>query len=163
MKTNSFAHYSINDFDSFDCLKLSKGIYLALIFILRGYLVWLISVANMKDHTSVLVMVFPEQKLFYMSLISGSLGLFVLLLISLRKPKSATWVKKVWPQMNYLLITALMFDLIIMLYAYYIGIISSAAWLICQLILVSFFIKYCLTSKRLKINLSEFPEPFIEK
>ena len=163
MKNNAFANYSINDFDHFDCLKLSKGLYFSLIYILRGYFVWLISVANMKDHTSFLAFVFPDKQLFYVNLVSGGLGLIVLVLISLRKPNAPDWVKRFWPKTHYLLIFALLFDLFITLYAYYIDLIYSFTWILAQFFCAAILIYYYLTSKRLAINLTEFPQPFDDK
>lgn len=163
MANQDYLQYTINDFDNFDCLKLSKGIYLLLLFILRGYVVWLISVANMKDHTSFLALVFPDTSLFYLSLFSGSIGLLVLLLISLRRPNAAPWVQALWPHSKYLFIAALMFDFFVTLYAYYIELFSSYYWLLAQLSCVLLFIFYCLSSKRLRINLNEFPKPLPDK
>ncbi|WP_448246608.1 DUF2919 family protein [Thalassotalea agariperforans] len=163
MANQDYLNYTINDFDNFDCLKLSKGIYLLLLFILRGYVVWLISVANMQDHTSFLALVFPDTSLFYLSLFSGSIGLLVLLLISLRRPNAATWVQALWPHSNYLFIAALLFDFFVTLYAYYIELFSSYYWLLAQLTCVLLFSVYCVCSKRLAINLREFPKPLPDK
>ena len=57
--------YSIEDFDKFDCVKLSKVFYLVLLFVLRGYLVWLISVTNMKDRVVTMQWIYPETRLFF--------------------------------------------------------------------------------------------------
>lgn len=162
MANLDYANYSINDFDRFDCLKLSKGLYFALAFVLRGYLIWLFSVANLSDHVSFLALVFPDKNVFYLNLFSGIPGLFVFALICLRRPNAPLWVKKCWRRSHYLLIIALLFDVLIMAYAYTAGYIHTLMWLIYQLLLISVFIVYIMKSKRLTINLFEFPEPFDE-
>lgn len=160
MANPDYAHYSINDFDRFDCLRLSKGLYFALIFVLRGYIVWLFSVANFNDHVGFLALVFPDKHVFYLNLLSGIPGLFVFFLVCLRRPNAPNWVKKCWRQSHYLLIIALLFDVLIMVYAYMLGYIHTWVWLAYQLLLISIFAVYIIKSKRLRINLAEFPEPF---
>lgn len=163
MANPHYVNYSINDFDRFDCLTLSKGIYWSLLFVLRGYIVWLFSVANMNDHVGFLSVVFPDKHVFYLNLISGLPGLFVFLLICLRRPNAASWVKSCWNKSHYFLLAALLFDLCIMFYAYYSDVIQTLVLSAFQLGVTVLFTVYLFTSKRLRINLTEFPEPFDEK
>lgn len=158
-----YQDYSIEDFDKFDCLKLSKRFYLVLIFVLRGYLVWLMSVTNMKDRVATMQWIYPETNLFFLSLISGGIGLFVLLVISLRRPDAPLWVMKIWPHSRKLLIIALLFDLIINALAFFYWQLTSITWLTCQALVVISLIACCFTSKRMYINLTEFPQTLPEK
>lgn len=160
---NRYQEYSINDFDKFDCLKLSKRFYLVLIFVLRGYLVWLISVTNMKDRVATMQWIYPEKSLFFLSLISGGIGLFVVLIISLRRPDAPLWVVKLWPHCRTLIVVALLFDLIINSLGFFYWQLTSIAWLIGQAIIVVSLIAYCYSSKRMHINLTEFPQTLPEK
>lgn len=155
---NRYQEYSINDFDKFDCLKLSKRFYLVLLFVLRGYLVWLISVTNMKDRVATMQWIYPETSLFFLSLISGGIGLFVVLIISLRRPDAPLWVIKVWPHCRTLMVVALLFDLIINSLGFFYWQLTSITWLIGQAIIVVALIAYCYSSKRMHINLIEFPQ-----
>ncbi len=155
---NKYQSYSIEDFDKFDCLKLSKRFYFVLAFVLRGYVIWLISVTNMKDRVETMQWVYPEMNLFFLSLLSGSLGLFVIVIISLRRPDSAMWVKKIWPHCRSLLVVALSFDFIINLIAYLCWQMTSLSWIMCQGVVACSLIAICFTSKRIQINLLEFPK-----
>jgi|TARA_B100000767_G_C19750289_1_gene530490 hypothetical protein len=156
--SNKYHSYSIEDFDKFDCLKLSKRFYLVLAFVLRGYVIWLMSVTNMKDRVVTMQWIYPEINLFFLSLLSGSLGLFVILIISLRRPDSAVWVKKIWPHCRSLLVVALSFDFIINLIAYLCWQMTSLLWIICQGVIACSLIAMCFTSGRIQINLLEFPK-----
>lgn len=158
-----YQKYSIEDFDKFDCLKLSKRFYLVLLFVLRGYLVWLISVTNMKDRVATMQWVYPDTNLFFLSLISGVIGLFVLLIISLRQPDAPKWVKALWPYSRSLLIVALIFDFTINLISFFYWQLTSMPWLIFQGLIVLALITLCFTSKRMKINLIEFPQTLPDK
>ncbi|KGJ87737.1 DUF2919 family protein [Colwellia psychrerythraea] len=159
----TYQEYSIEDFDKFDCLKLSKRFYIVLLFVLRGYLVWLMSVTNMKDRVGTMQWIYPETNLFFLSLISGVIGLFVVLIISLRRPDAPKWIQQLWPYCRTLLVGALIFDFIINLIGFFYWQLSSIPWLVCQGAIVFALIILCFTSKRLQINLSEFPQTLPEK
>ncbi|MCW8832195.1 MAG: DUF2919 domain-containing protein [Colwellia sp.] len=160
---NAYQHYSVQDFDSYDCLKLSKRFYLALLFILRGYIVWLLSVTNMRDRVSIIQWVYPETSLFYLSLFSGAVGLFVLLIISLRRPDAYAWVPFCWRYTRVIIIVALLFDLSTHIVGYLYWQLSSTSWLITQSIVTAVLIYMCYSSERLNLNLNEFPQKLPEE
>ena len=158
-----YQKYSVEDFDNYDCLKLSKRFYFVLLFVLRGYLVWLMSVTNMRDRVSIISWVYPETSLFYLSLISGSVGLFVVLIISLRRPSAANWIRVSWQHSRKILIVALLFDLLTHGIGFFYWQLISIQWLIMQAILTTSLIFLCYNSERFNINLVEFPEKIPEK
>ncbi len=161
--SKSYQKYSIEDFDKFDCLKLSKRFYLVLLFVLRGYAVWLMSVTNMKDRIATMQWIYPETNLFFLSLFSGAIGLFVIVLISLRRPDAANWIKTLWPYSRVLLVVALVFDFTINLIGFFYWELTSMSWLIFQGGIILALIAMCFTSNRMKINLVEFPQTLPEK
>jgi len=161
--SNDYRQYSVQDFDSYDCLKLSKRFYLALLFLLRGYIVWLLSVTNMRDRVSTMQWVYPDSSLFYLSLFTGSVGLFVLLIISLRRPDAHGWVRACWPKSRIIMVIALLFDLIIHVMALFYWQLSSFVWVLLQVVFTLMFIVWCYSSDRLTINLQEFPEKLPDK
>lgn len=157
-----FAHYTPSDFDDFDCVKVSKVIYLILIFVLRGYLVWLMSVSNLRDKVGVIQWIYPEPSLFYLSLISGSLGLFVLVILSLRRPDASMWVQNSWRYIRVILLLALIFDLTVNIIGYFYWQLQSSTWLLLNIVAVLGFCFYLYKSKRVQININEFPEKLPE-
>ena len=160
---HSYQAYSVEDFDKFDCLKLSKYFYLTLLFVLRGYLVWLMSVTNMRDRVGLMQWLYPEKNLFFLSLFSGTIGLLVLFMISLRRPKTYRWVPMVWPYCRALLLVALGFDFAVNLLGYFYWQLLSLPFLVGQVFILFLLVTLCFTSKRMKINLAEFPQVLPEK
>ncbi|NQY65046.1 MAG: DUF2919 domain-containing protein [Alteromonadaceae bacterium] len=158
MTRHSYAEYSIEDFDKFDCLKLSKGFYLLLLFVLRGYIVWIMSLTNRKDSTAIMEFFFPDPSLFYLSLSSGVLGLFVVLIMSLRRPDAANWVKVCWRYCR----AILMLTLVSIVGCFYWDLLSMN-WILSQTLIVSLFVIFCYKSHRFNINLKEFPDKLPEK
>jgi len=160
--SQQFANYSVNDFDKYDCLKLSKISYVVILFVMRAYVVWLISLANFQDRTSFISLAYPEKQVFYLNLVSGVLGLLLLLLVSLRRPTASDWVKKLWPNFRSLMVIALIFDAIVNVIAYFYWDLTSINWLIGQSLFSLYLIYKSIRSERLSINLTEFPEPLPE-
>ena len=163
MTAKYYANFLPKHFDNFDCLKLAPGIYLILLFVLRAYIVWIMSVTNMRDHVGIIQWIFPQTSLFYLNLASGALGLFIVLVLSLRRPNAASWVRSSWKKCDVLLIIALIFDLLITLLGYFVWQLQSMSWLLVHGTLVVAAITYILLSKRFAINLAEFPEELPEK
>ena len=160
--SHRFAHYTPSDFDNYDCVKVSKVIYLILIFVLRGYLVWLMSVSNLRDKVGVIQWIYPEPSLFYLSLLSGSLGLFVLLILCLRKPEASDWVQHSWQYIRGILLTALVFDLMVNVFGHYYWQLQSSVWLFINISVVIAFCLFLYKSERVQININEFPEKLPE-
>jgi hypothetical protein len=157
-----YQQYSVEDFDNYDCLKLSKRFYLVLLFVLRGYIVWLMSVTNMRDRISIISWIYPETSLFYLSLLSGLVGLFVVLIISLRRPEAASWIQVSWRHSRKLLIVALLFDLLTHCIGFFFWQLISIEWIIMQIIITITLIVLCYNSERFTINLTEFPQKIPE-
>lgn len=153
-----FAQYMPNDFDQFDCVKLSKYFYLLLVFILRGYLVWIMSVTNFNDRVGIIEWVYPDPLLFYTSLLSGIIGIFVLFIMSLRRPDASPWVKKCWRNIREFLAVALCFDWVINLGAYFYDILYEVPVIIAHGVFVVLALMILYSNKRLQINIEEFPE-----
>jgi lysylphosphatidylglycerol synthetase-like protein (DUF2156 family) len=159
---NEYKNYTVQDFDKDNCLKISKTFYLTLLFVLRGYLVWLMSVTNMRDRVVIIEWIYPETSLFFISLLSGAAGLFVVLILLLRRPEAPLWVKKLWPYCRIFLIVALLFDLFVNFIAYFYWQYLSMSWLVIQTTLVISLALLCFKSKKLTLNLKEFPERLVD-
>ena len=156
------SEYSIEDFDHFDCLKLSKGVYFLLLFVLRGYLVWIMSVTNMQDRVGIIQWIYPDPYLFYLSLFSGLLALLVVLVISLRRPGAASWVRACWRHCRLILLICLLFDFTISLIGFLYWQLLSPSWLLVQAMIIAGFVVFIYRSHRFNINLKEFPEKLPE-
>jgi len=160
---NRFANYSVNDFDKFDCLKLSKGIYLTLLYVLRAYIVWIISVTNMRDKVGIIQWLYPQPDLFYLSLFSGAVGLYLLLIVSLRRPDASNWVKTSWRNYRKIVMFALFFDLVVSAVGLLLWQLISLKLLIIHSAIAVMIIYFSYTSDRIALNIEEFPEKLPEK
>jgi len=161
-KNNPYLHYSVQDFDRYNCLKISNIFYLSLLFVLRGYVIWIMSVTNMRDKVAIIQWIYPDTHLFFISLLSGTLGLYVLLILSLRRPNAESWVVNSWRYCRIILISALFFDLAVSYFGYFYWQLLSESWLISQTLVVVILTFLCFKSKKVSLNLNDFPEDFLE-
>lgn len=151
------ANYSINDFDKHNCLKLSFIFYFILAFLLRGYAIGIMSLSNLRDKLSLIQWVYSDSSLFYLSLATGVPGLLLLIVIFARKPNASNWVQTLWTKFLLLSSIAVFVDL-----GFYWGQKllfgqGKLNWLIVQTIIGIGLLLAAKNSKRVQINLSDFP------
>lgn len=154
-----FAKYSIKDFDKYNCLKLSFSFYFILLYLLKGYAIGMVSLSNFKDKLSVIQWFFPDSNLFYLSLLFGVPGLFLMYVIFQRKPDTATWVKRLWRRIYWLALALIIIDSLIYWGLYLLWHLGEFTFLVSQSILALLVTTYFSKSHRAKINRQEFPEP----
>lgn len=158
---NKYANFTPKDFNKHNCLTLSLGVYGMLLYILRAYVVWIMSIVNQQNPTSFVTFIYPQTSLFYLSLTAGGIGVFILVIISLRRPGASIWLQKQWQYCNYWFLFALGCDLACMGWGYNEGIITFIS-LMLHAFIVLVCCLYVIFNQRFKLNLMEFPEKFLE-
>jgi hypothetical protein len=87
------------------------GFYLALAFLMRGYLMWIISLTFADDRSLLLSLLYPSVKGFFVSLIIGAVGLGCFVLFSLKRFAATRLYQTLWRQQWLLIGVALTVDL----------------------------------------------------
>lgn len=161
MKNNSpYANLTPKDFDQYNCVKVSLGLYIILAFLLRGYIVWAMSVTNLQDRVGFLSWIYPEKFLFYLSLLSGIIGWFIVIVLSLRRPDAPAWVVASWRYCFWILLIALTFDFLCTLWGFIFAHRITSSTLIIHATIVLLCVIYITKNQRLRLNFKEFPEAF---
>ena len=158
-----YRHLMPNDFDKYDCVKLSKWYFVCLAFMLRGYLIWVFSVSNFRDTASIISIIYPQPQIFYIHLITGIPAIMLLILLTMRRPNATGWVKQIWPHSRMILQLCLVFDLLMSFLGYWFIHRLNFEVMLAHTCLVIMLLVFIQRSKRITINLSEFPEPVPEK
>jgi hypothetical protein len=158
MAKNLYKNAKINDFNKYNCIKLSCWFYFSTAYLLKAYFVWIMSIASSNDRMSFITMIYPEQKLFYVNLFSGLMGIFLFILISLRRPNANKWVKDIWPKIKSITIFMLFLDLLITLIAFFIWQLLSLQSVLLHAGVVLTLLVNAFNNDRLILNLLEFPE-----
>ena len=103
------------DFDFDGKVKIPLGFYLVMLYLLRGYVTWVISLTYREDTSLLLSMAYSESHFFYLSMIVGLPAVIVQTLFALKKQVEKPWFKRFWVKSYWLLTIALFADLIIQL------------------------------------------------
>ncbi|WOH38522.1 DUF2919 family protein [Thalassotalea fonticola] len=152
------ANYSIKDFDKHNCLKLSFIFYFILAFLLRGYVVGILSLSNLRDKLSLIQWVYSDSSLFYLSLATGIPGILLLIVIFARKPNASKWLQTLWNKFLMYSCIAVSLDLGFYWGQHLLFGQGKLNWLITQTVVGIGLLLLAKSSKRVQINLSEFPE-----
>ena len=99
------------DFDFDGKVKVPVGFYLVMLYLLRGYITWVISLTYRDDPILLLSLVYSESHFFYLSMIVGLPAVAVQTLFALKKQNEKAWYQSIWRKTYWLLAIALMVDL----------------------------------------------------
>ena len=89
-------HHSISSYDKNLCLKPNFDIWLILLFILRPYLVLVLSVVNRKDRFGLIELVYPDRLAMSIGALAGVPAAFLVYAWIKRKPGASRFVRNVW-------------------------------------------------------------------
>ncbi len=162
LSKHPLATYGLKDFDKYNCLTLSYSFYAVLIYLLKGYVIGMVSLSNFKDKLTVIQWFYPESSLFYLSLLIGLPGLFLMSVIFQRKPDARNWVKYLWQHIFKLCLVLVLIDVAIYWALYLFLQVGQLSWLVGQNVLAIAALLYCRFSRRAIINRQEFPEEIVE-
>ena len=101
------------DFDFDGKVKIPWGFYLVMVYLLRGYITWVISLTYRDDPGLLLSLVYAERSFFYMSMVVGLPAVFVQFLFALKKQTDKPWYQGLWSKSYTVLLLALFADLIL--------------------------------------------------
>ncbi len=89
-------YHSISRYDKNLCLKPNVTIWLVTLFLLRAYIILILSVVNMKDRTGLIDLFYPDRLAMSLAALAGiPAALFVYAWIK-RKPGAPRHVRTIW-------------------------------------------------------------------
>jgi len=86
------------------------GLLLVLLFLLRGYAAWIVSLTFSDDRSKLLGFFYTTAEQFGLALIVGLPALLVLLLSVMMRPNCADWLLRCWQRVQLLLVSAWVLD-----------------------------------------------------
>ncbi|TRX57007.1 DUF2919 family protein [Thalassomonas sp. M1454] len=152
------ASYSLKHFDKYNCLKLSFIYYFILIFLLRGFVIAILSLVNLRDKLALIQWFYPESSQFYFALLSSTPSLLLFYVIIQRKPEAAPWVKSLWQNILPIMSVFVLLDLAIYWGQFALYSQGKFNWLCAQTFIAVCLLLFCKLSAKARINRSEFPE-----
>jgi len=102
--------YSISQYDKYLCLKMSAGMWLILLFLLRPYIILLLSVVNMKDRTGLINMVYPDKLVMSLGALASVPAALLIYAWLKKRPDAHPFVRKLWENGRILLAVSAIFS-----------------------------------------------------
>lgn len=151
------------DYDKHGCLKVPLAFYLALAFLLRSYVIWIVALSYREDSAGLLSLFYPSRSEFTMALLIASPALIVVLISSLRRLGMPKFVQKLWHNIRAMMIIAAVVQLTFSLSLGNLSLhnlkhILVTYPIIAQMIGLVLVIGYCLFNRRLRDASLQFPQ-----
>jgi len=114
-------HYSIASYDKHLSLKVNGVMWLMFLFLLRPYVVGLMSVVNRSDKMQLINMVYSDQLSMSLSALSGIPVLLLLYAWARRAPGASSFVKKIWAKGSVLVVFSAVLNSAIVFFPLWLG------------------------------------------
>lgn len=158
-----FLKYTPDDYDKHGYLKAPIGFYLVLVLLMRAYVIWILSLANRRDSTSVIEYFYPNQIDFFIGLATGIGAALVMAMVSLRRENAYQWLEKCWPSGRWLLWISWTADLALTLWSMKLNHFKFAPGHAMMLLGLFFAMLYMFKSERIKDLFADWPEKLEKK
>ena len=158
MKYNPF-----RDYDKHGCLKPPVWLYLALAFLLRSYVIWIISLSFRQDSTRLLSLFYPDKHSFMLELIVALPAVIAAALASLRRIDMPGWLQLGWHKIRAVVFFAAICQLTSLIYHHGASIshfmpLANLLLFIAEFSGLILVLLYCIFSQRLADASKEFPQ-----
>lgn len=98
--------YSLTSYDENLCLKLNENLWFILLFLLRPYLVTVISLVNRTDRTGIINMVYSDKMALWWGLLAGVPAALVIYAWIKKKPAATPLTRTLWHRGRELLVVS---------------------------------------------------------
>ncbi len=149
---------SINSYDKYLCLRLNDTLWLILLFLLRPYLVTIISLANRTDRSGIIDMIYSDKMALWWGLLAGVPAVLLVFAWSKRKPGASPFVRILWHRGRALLVVSAIFNMAIVFIPLWMGVVhrvSTAGWV--QLAISLGIVMVVYSSSYIRDCFSDFP------
>lgn len=105
-----------SDFDLEGKLKTPIGYYLAVGFLLRAYLLWVVSLTYSEDRSLIISFFYSHSSSFFVALTLALPVAFYMVLFSLKSMADQDWYKRIWQHQYWVVAAVFVIDLTHQLY-----------------------------------------------
>lgn len=158
MNNKSEKHqYSASAYDENLCIKVSIGLWLAILFLLRPYAVMLLSLVNMSNPTELIYLLYANDTAFALSAVAALPAVILFIVWTKRRPGSGRAIRWTWQHGRMFLVVSAILNLFI--------VVASVFWAernpqlsdVIQAILAISIVLYLHRSARVRDTFQDFP------
>lgn len=152
--------YPFSAYDKYLCLKPDMVLWVAFIFLLRPYVVLVLSVANRKDRMAMINLFYSDRYAMILAAIAAIPAVMVLYAFLKRKPDASDRIRSIWRNGRLLLLGSLILNVIIVFLPLILGAIRSLGMIDWgELALCAYIGYYLLREQRVRDTFADFPPP----
>ena len=140
------------------CLSLGTVAWVVILFLMRPYVVLLVSVTNRSNRMEFIELVYPDRLWLAIDTVAALPAVILVAVTFLRRPNAASWVKAVWKKGRHLLLASAVLNAIVAMAA--LALADSHKVSIVSPVLLCFSawsLWYLLMSKRMHDVFYDFP------
>jgi len=124
--------YSIESYDKYLCLKLNDVQWAILLFLLRPYVVTVLSLVNRQDRTGLIHMVYADTMALWWGILAGLPAFMVVYAWIKKKPGASSFARKLWHRGRELLAVSAISNVAIVFVPLWMGVVyqvHTAGWI----------------------------------
>ena len=150
--------YSYHAYDEYACLKLGISLWFSLLFLLRAYLVLIVSVVNQRDRMQFIDMIYQDKMWLGVSALAALPAILVLLAWTKRGVKSSKRYRWFWHWGQWLLLLSATVNLTVVSIPLLRLMADASLLLFVQWVFSVVIFAYIILSPRVKDVFLEYPE-----
>jgi len=153
--------YGFSAYDGNLTLKVSPTLWLAVIFLLRPYVIMVLSFANRRDPMALLEMFYADrQPMVVASIAALPVILFLVAYMKRSKAENVSWAKRLWHRGRELLMVSAVLNVFVVFFPYLVDPHHKMTLVgVTQLLITLFVVLFLARSKRVKDTFADYPKP----
>lgn len=145
--------------DKYGVYRTPLGFNLALLVLLRPFLVWLMSALTWRPDLDIMSVFFPSKSNFLVAIGIAAIALLPAVVFSMRRPASSQKWGRIWRHMRWPMLLAAVLDFGWLVMQAASNHYQFSFYLAGQIVLVSWVILYLINSRYLTCFFGDWPEP----
>ena len=151
--------YSIESYDENLCLKINDTLWLILLYLLRPYVLAILSLLNKNDRIGIINMVYSDRLALWWGLLAGVPAILIVYAWSRRKPGASSFARSLWRRGRMLLAASAIFSVAIIFIPLWMGVVhrvNMVGWI--QFVISLGVVVVLYTSTYIRDCFSDFPK-----
>ena len=152
--------YPFSAYDKYLSLKPDLNMWLMFAFLLRPYVIFLLSITNRQDKMGLINLIYFDRFVMILAAIAAIPAVLVMYAFAKRKPEASDKVRWIWCRSGGFLLASVLLNLLIVLVPALMGLLHELGIIIWVELGISVLIIYYLFSnERVRDTFADFPDP----
>ncbi len=149
--------YPASAYDENLCIKVNVSLWFAILFLLRAYVVMLLSLVNMSNQTELIHLLYASETTFALGAVAALPALVLFMAWTKRRPGSGRTIRWIWHHGRAFLIVSAVLNLAIVAGSVFWAERSPQFSDVTQALLTMYIILYLHRSERVRDTFRDFP------